>query len=126
MKLIHHQIHGLDYHDLCIYLSERILVESGWEMTDKRWFKDKHMATGDPDIFATKYSAYNGTNGKRTEVVERKVVEIESKLTNANKRKKEAQFRDTVTGVEIIIINLAENKHQDSIMETIKFLEARL
>ena len=126
MNVIHHQIHGLDYHDLCIFLSERILVESGWEMTDKRWFKDKHLEAGDPDIFATKYSAYNGTNGKRTEVVERKVVEIESKLTNANKRKKEAQFRDTVTGVEIIIINLAENKHQDSIIETVKFLEERL
>ena len=126
MNVIHHQIHGQPNHDLNIFLAERILIEEGWELTDKRWFKDKHLATGDPDIFATKYSNYNGTNGHRMEVVERKVIEIESKLTNANKRKKEQQFRDTVTGVEIIIIDLAENKHPDSISETIMFLRERL
>ena len=67
-----------------------------------------------------------GKTGQALDRIGSKVVEIESKLTNANKRKKEAQFRDTVTGVEIIIINLAENKHQDSIIETVKFLEERL
>jgi hypothetical protein len=127
VKIIHHQIHGQDYHDMCIYLAERILYEKGWEMTDKRWFKERKLNTGDPDIFATLYSHFNGAGGKRVDVIERIVVEIESDLTRANKEKKERQFDadigKTITGVRLIIINLADIKNQDSIKETIAHLE---
>jgi hypothetical protein len=126
MQVIEHQIHGQSLHDLNIYLAERICIQRGYIHADKRWFADKHYARGVPDIFVKRSSHCNGTNGKRRDVTEYLVIEIESKLTVANRLKKYKQFQETVTGVELQIINLADNKYQDSIEKTIAFLDARI
>jgi hypothetical protein len=126
MRTIHHDLQGQDNHDLCIYLAERMLTQRGYVHLDKRWWKDKANSPGVPDIYVEKWSRGTNERGMRIDICERKVIEIESKLTKKNKEKKEQQFRGSVKGTEIIIINLAENKDQDSISKTIEFLDKYL
>jgi hypothetical protein len=103
-----HRIHGQPRHDLCIYIAERALVRNGHLLMDGTWMGSKGYKKGLPDIYVRVYDQRKDTHGATTPVWQDYVIEIESKLTKANRIKKYDQFRATVKGIELVIINLAE------------------
>jgi Uma2 family endonuclease len=112
MKIIHHQIHGHDAHDLSIYLTQRMIVESGADLLDGSWFSKRKNYPGIPDIYCrVKERRHNGSSVVHG--LKDYVIEIESKLSKANREKKEAQFQQSNAGTtELIIINLADLSYQ--------------
>ena len=128
MKVIHHQVHGKDEHDLSIYLAQRMIVESGADLLDGAWFSKRKNYPGIPDIYArVKERRHDGP--RIINSTKDYVIEVESVLSKANKEKKEAQFQQSNAGTtELIIINLADLSYQahDSISALESFIRSNL
>jgi len=106
--LVNHHIHGKDRHDLCIYLCERMLRKAGHLLMDGSWCLKKGYMSGEPDIYVRMYDQRKDAYGTTTPTFQDYIIEVESKLSKANRLKKYAQFKETVKGIELIIINLAD------------------
>ena len=116
MKGFYHNGHGLNEHDLAIFLTERLIVNAGHELRDARQYPSKYCYPGKPDVWCIveekRHSGPNIIKNKKSVIIE-----IESNLTRINEEKKNNQF------AKPIIINLddIEGTH-----DSIKNLEAHI
>jgi hypothetical protein len=117
-----HRIHGKDYHDLCIFLVQRMIVDAGHQLLNGDVFKLKYHFPSSPDIYmAVLEQRHEGS--KVISWTQRYVIEVETHLTKANAEKKYNQFEASNTACKLIIINLADFKGEhDSIEWTEKYL----
>jgi hypothetical protein len=101
-----HTLHGKDRHDAYIFLCQRLLIRNGHQLLDGHWFLDKGIMRGEPDIHARLIDRRKDDHGRTTECYEACVIEFESKLTEANRIKKLAQFKESVKGIEYYLVEL--------------------
>lgn len=107
-KIIHHHIHGKDTHDLAIYLTERMIVQSGGKLLDGSWYAKRNTYPGIPDVYC-RVKEWRKCGASKIAWFKDYVIEIESNLTEANRKKKESQFQQSNAGTtELIIVNLAD------------------
>ena len=100
---INHEIHGDSTHDTTIYLVEKILKQDNCQLRDKRFFKDKALNAGEPDVFYMRKDKIT-RGGKKTPITSFFVVEVQHQMTPKIIQKKVEQYQ--MAGIDdVVFIN---------------------
>jgi len=98
---------GSDIHQYLISAAEVYLRSKGYTIKDRSLYQALIglKVPSIPDLMATKRESYRDTRGRRRDVIDAIIVEVEMKPTKASIRKKEKQYSENLVGWTLIILD---------------------
>lgn len=122
-KTIVHYSHGQLFHDTCIFLAERAVIDEGHELIpDRKWFEHKAFYAGIPDVYFRVQGSRRDERGRRVEVDYKCCLEIETKPTTATTLQKVKQFEETSLGHKVVIVPMNYYKGDGTVDDLYGFI----
>lgn len=99
-------IHGGRTHTVFIALTKMLLAEKGAAVKDEAVFGMKYHAPCSPDVWAVYEETIPLGGGRKRKQDTTLIVEVESSATKESIAKKHLQYKQTLAGANLIILDL--------------------